>query len=177
LRAAGFEAPEVVAVLERRRFGLPLVSCAVTTYVPGPALDALWRDRVGAARRRLMLAFADYLRRLHAAGVYPQDLRAANVLVASEEPTRFVLVDLDRIRRYRRLSWRRRRKNLVQVYRSAGRGASLAERARFLRSYLGRHAPGEVRAIGAEIERVGRMKDAEYARRRAAAAVAARRSG
>ena len=177
LRAAGFEAPEVVAVLERQRFGLPLVSCAVTSYVPGPPLDALWRDRAGAARRRLMLAFADYLRRLHAAGVYAQDLRAANVLVASEEPARFVLVDLDRVRHYRRLSWRRRRKNLVQVYRSAGRGASLAERARFLRRYLGRRAAGEVRALGAEIDRMGRMKDAEYARRRAAAAVAERRSG
>ncbi len=177
LRQAGFEAPEVIAVLERYRFGLPLVSCAVTTYVPAPALDALWRDRAGMARRRLMVAFADYLRCLHVAGVYAQDLRAANVLVTSEEPARFVLVDVDRVRRYRHLSWRRRRKNLVQIYRSVGRAASLAERARFLRRYLARRVSGELRALGAEIDRVGRFKDAEYARRRIAGGVTARRSG
>ncbi len=171
LEAAGFATPEVLAVLERRTLGVALVSCAVTAYVAGPALDALWRERVGGARRRLLLDFADYLRRLHGAGIYPQDLRAANVLVASEPPQGFVLVDVDRVRRYRRLSWRRRRKNLVQVYRSIGRAASLAERARFLRRYLGRREAGDLRRIGGEIMRLGRRKDAEYARRRAAALV------
>ncbi|HEY2386665.1 MAG TPA: lipopolysaccharide kinase InaA family protein [Candidatus Binatia bacterium] len=177
LAAAGFATPEVMAVLERCSLGIPLVSCAVTAFVPGPPLDALWRERAGTARRRLLVAFADWLRRLHAAGLYPQDLRAANVLVPSESPPTFVLVDLDRVRRYRRLSWRRRRKNLAQVYRSVGRGASLGEKARFLRAYLGPGAPAELRARGAGIERLGRRKDAEYARRRAIAAVAARRSG
>jgi len=177
LAAAGFVTPDVLAVLERRPFGVPLVSCAVTTFVPGLPLDVLWRERAGADRRRLLVAFADWVRRLHAAGLYPQDLRAANVLVPSESPPTFVLVDLDRVRRYRRLSWRRRRKNLAQVHRSVGRGASLADTARFLRAYLGPEAADELRARGAEIERLGRRKDAEYARRRTAAAVAARRSG
>lgn len=170
MRGAGFDAPEVVAVLERRRLGLPLASCAVVTRVAGPALDALWRARAGAARRRLTTAFATYLRALHAAGVYPQDLRAANVLVPAEEPPRFVLVDVDRVRRYRRLSWRRRRKNLVQVHRSVGRGAPLRDAVRFLRSYLGAPTRTAIRKVGAEIARVARGKDAEYARRRAAAA-------
>jgi hypothetical protein len=165
-------------VLERRRFGILLRSCAITRLIAGPGLDVLWRMRVGAARRRLSDAFADWLRALHAAGIYPQDLRAANVLVTGEDPPRFVLVDVDRVRRYRRVAWRRRRKNLVQVHRSVGRGASLAEAARFLRRYLGPAAAGRVRAVGAEIARRGRVKDAEYARRRAAvAAERARRSG
>lgn len=177
LEEAGFSAPEVVAALERRWLGMPLVSCAVTSFVPGPALDALWRECGGSARRRLLVAFAEWVQRLHAAGIYPQDLRAANVLVPTEAPARFVLVDLDRVRRYRRLSWRRRRKNLAQVYRSVGRGTLLAEKARFLRAYLGSPSAGDLRTLGAEIERLGRRKDAEYARRRATAAVAARRSG
>jgi len=171
LRAGGFEAPDILAVLERRRLGLPLTSCAIVSYVPGDALDVLWRARTGAARRRLTLAFADYLRRLHGAGLYPQDLRAANVVVRTEDPPHFVLVDLDRVRRYRRLSWRRRRKNLVQVHRSIGRGASRPEGLRFLARYLGAPSPGALRRAAAEIARLGRVKDAEYARRRAAAAV------
>ncbi|MBI3768034.1 MAG: hypothetical protein HY271_05990 [Deltaproteobacteria bacterium] len=177
LGAAGFEAPEILAVLEHRRLGLPLWSCAIARHVSGPALDTLWRTRSGAARRRLTLAFADYLRRMHAAGIYAQDLRGANVLVPSEDPPRFVLVDLDRVRHYRRLSWRRRRKNLVQVKRSVGRGASLRDTIHFLRRYLGTAAPGVVRRAGAEILRFAAIKDAEYARRRTAAAAVRVRSG
>ena len=160
---------------------LPLRSCAVTRWVTGPAARRPLAARDAAARRALTVAFADYLRALHAAGIYPQDLRGANVLVTGEEPPRFVLVDLDRVRRYRRLSWRRRRKNVVQVHRSVGRGASLArERLRFLRRYLGDvRAAAELRARrGPRSLALGRVKDAEYARRRAAAAAErARRSG
>jgi len=170
MRAAGFPAPEIVAVLERRRLGLPTRSCAVARRVPGMPLDELWRARRGAARRALTVAFADYLRRLHQAGLYPQDLRGANILVASETPAIFVLVDLDRVRRYRRVTWRRRRKNLVQVHRSVGRGAARSEGLRFLRRYLGTASHEDLGRAALEILRLGKVKDAEYFRRRTAAA-------
>jgi len=169
MQAAGFPVPEPVAVLEDRRLGIAVRSCAVSRWVDGPPLDELWRARQGAARRSLTLAFADYLRQLHAAGLYPQDLRAANVLVTSENPPVFVLVDLDRVRRYRRLSWRRRRKNVVQVHRSVGRGAPRREGLRFLQRYLGDPSPAELRRVADEIATMGRRKDAEYARRRGVA--------
>jgi hypothetical protein len=166
MRAAGFAVPEPVAALEDRRFGVLWRSCAIARWVVGAPLDEVWRARRGRARRALTLAFADYLRRLHAAGLYPQDLRAANVLVTSEDPARFVLVDLDRVRRYRRLAWGRRRKNVVQVHRSVGRDAPLAEGLRFLRGYLGDPSRAELRRVATEIATLGRRKDAEYARRR-----------
>ncbi len=166
MREAGFPVPELLAALERRRFGVPVRSCSVTRWIDGPPLDVLWRSRHGAARRALTIAFADYLRHLHAAGLYPQDLRAANVLVAREHPPLFVLVDLDRVRRYPRLSWRRRRKNVVQVHRSVGRGAPRREGLRFLTRYLGNPGAAEVRRVATEIVELGRRKDAEYARRR-----------
>jgi len=168
MRAAGFPVPEIIAILERRRLGAPTRSCAVARRVPGAPLDELWRARRGAARRALTIDFADYLRRLHQAGLYPQDLRGANVLVSSEAPATLVLVDLDRVRRYRRVSWRRRRKNLVQVHRSVGRGASRSEGLRFLRRYLGNASHDELGRAAAEILRFGKVKDAEYFRRRAA---------
>lgn len=166
MRTAGFAVPEPIAALERRRFGVPVRSCSVARFVAGEALDDLWRARAGAARRALTIGFADYLRRLHAAGLYPQDLRAANVLVTSENPPAFVLVDLDRVRRYRRLSWRRRRKNVVQVHRSVGRGAPRREGLRFLQRYLDDPSAAELRRVADEIVALGRRKDAEYARRR-----------
>jgi hypothetical protein len=166
MRDAGFAVPEPIAALERRRFGVAVRSCMIARWVDGPGLDEVWRMRRGAARRSLTIGFADYLRGLHAAGLYPQDLRAANVLVARENPPLFVLVDLDRVRRYRRLSWRRRRKNLVQIHRSVGRGAPRRESLRFLRRYLGNPSAAELRRVAAEIVAYGRWKDAEYARRR-----------
>jgi hypothetical protein len=166
MRAGGFAVPEPIAALERRRLGVAVRSCAVSRWIDGAPLDELWRARAGAARRSLTVGFADYLRRLHAAGLYPQDLRAANVLVAGENPPVFVLVDLDRVRRYRRLSWRRRRKNVVQVHRSVGRGAPRRESLRFLQRYLGNPPPAELRRVADEIAAMGRRKDAEYARRR-----------
>ena len=137
MRTAGFAVPEPVAALEMPALRDRGPELRRDRMGHGAALDELWRARAGAARRALTRGFADYLRRLHDAGLYPQDLRAANVVVAGENPPRFVLVDLDRVRRYRRLSWRRRRKNLVQVHRSVGRGAPLRDSLRFLRRYLG----------------------------------------
>ncbi len=166
LRRAGFAAPETVAVLERRRFGVCTRSCAVTRWVPGEPLDQLWRARRGSARRALTVGFAEYLRRLHRARLYPQDLRGANILVTGDREPVFVLVDLDRVRRHRRLSWSRRRKNVVQVHRSVGRGAPRTERLRFLRRYLGTPTRRELRRAVAEIMELSRIKDAEYARRR-----------
>ena len=166
LRHAGFAAPEIVAVLERRRFGICVASCAVSRWVPGEPLDHFWRAVRGAARRTLTVAFADWLRRLHAARLYPQDLRGANVLVTGGDRPEFVLVDLDRVRRHRPLSWARRRKNVVQVHRSVGRGAPATDRLRFLRHYLGTVSRAELRRIVREILDLSRIKDAEYARRR-----------
>ncbi len=169
MRAAGFAVPGSVATLERRRAGVVVSSCAVTEWVAGARLDELWRGRRGAARRAVTLGFADYLRRLHAAGLYPQDLRAANVVVTGDDAPRFVLVDLDRVRRYRRLSWRRRRKNVVQVHRSVGRGAPVRESLSFLKRYLGDPPRHELRRVAGEIVDLGRRKDAEYTRRRGGA--------
>jgi hypothetical protein len=166
LKNAGFPAPEVLATLERRRLGVPCRSCVLARRVAGRPLDELWRERAGAARRALTIAFADYLRRVHDAGLYPQDVRGANVLVTSEDPPVFVLVDLDRVRRCRRVSWRRRWKNLVQVHRSVGRGAPRSERLRFLTRYLGTVGRGELRRAVRTILEESRVKDAEYARRR-----------
>ncbi len=166
LHAAGLPVPEMRAVLERRVLGLVRWSCTIARRVQGGSLEEVWAAQSGEARWRLTRAFADYLGRLHGAGFYPQDLRAANLLVASVEPARFVLVDLDRVRRYSSLSWERRKKNIVQVLRSVGRRASATERLRFLRRYLDAPSRGQLRRYASEILTLGQEKDAEYARRR-----------
>ena len=169
LQAAGLPVPEMRAVLERRTLGLVRWSCTIARRVEGGSLDDVWKASRGDARRQLVCALADYLRALHGAGFYPQDLRAANLLVASVKPARFVLVDLDRVRRYREVSWDRRKKNIVQILRSVGRDASATARLRFLRRYLEAPTRADLRRYASEILALGQAKDAEYARRRGGA--------
>ena len=145
----GFRTPEYAAVLERKRLGLALESCAIARRVVGPALSTAWLESPPARRAELAHAFALYLRALHAAGIYVQDLRPANLIVPLGEPLAFVLIDMDRVRRWPRLSWARRVKNLVQVHRSLRAHASQADELRFLRTYLGEELGGRALADAA----------------------------
>ena len=145
MRSAGFLTPELVAVLEQKpRFALGK-SCAVTRLLKGGArADKLWLQLSRGERLRAAALFGEFLRLLHTRGVYPQDTRARNFLVVRHgEEWQFVLVDLDRVRVYRELNWRRRIKNLVQIEEELRQVSRASERLAFLRAYLG---PGE-RAI------------------------------
>ncbi len=146
LHARGFDVPPVLAAVEYRRFGALSRSFFLTREVA----DALPADRWWArladeppaqrlrGRRALAVALGDLFRRLHAAGVYHNDLKDVNVLVHGPiAALRCVLLDLERVAIGEGVSPRRRVKNVVQLERTLGRAASAANRLRFLRAYLG----------------------------------------
>src|SRR5207249_4682939 len=96
-----------------RRAGVLRKSFFVTREVPG-ALTAnrCWQAILGepdagrrrAGRRALARALGDLFRRLHAAGVYHNDLKDVNVLVSGPPgDPRCVLLDLERVRVLRRV--------------------------------------------------------------------------
>lgn len=166
MRAAGFRAPELVAVLEKRGYSGGIRSCVVTRVVTdGRRADEIWdglsrRDRIEFGRR-----LALFVRELHARGLYPQDLSAANLIcVRQEDGWQIVLVDLDRVRAYRRLSWRRRRKHLVQIERSLRAHTRLIERAGFLGVYLGGASRAEGTRIAEDVLAASRRRDADSPR-------------
>jgi tRNA A-37 threonylcarbamoyl transferase component Bud32 len=139
MRKVGFRVPQLVAVLEKRPRVARGKSCAVTRLVEdGIRADKLWQQLSRGERVHAAALFGGYLRALHARGVYPQDTRVRNFLVVRDGTAwHFVLVDLDRVRVYRRLTWRRRIKNLVQIEEEVGRVSRAGERLAFLRAYLG----------------------------------------
>ncbi len=138
MRRAGLRVPALVALLEKHRGIARVGSCVVSEWIGGAQSQQAWATLRGAERYRFARALGLYMRHLHGAGVYPQDTSANNILACREgDGWQFVLVDLDRVRRYRRLSWRRRRHNLVQLQRSLGRSARPGEQLTFLRTYLG----------------------------------------
>jgi len=93
-------------------------------------------------RRRLIADGAEYLADLHIHKIYHSDFTADNILVReSEDGQRFeiFLIDLDAVRTIFRISDRRRDKNLERMGRNFLdlRMISTADRARFLKYYLG----------------------------------------
>jgi glycosyl transferase family 2/lipopolysaccharide kinase (Kdo/WaaP) family protein len=170
LAARGFATPERVAAVEMRRFGVLGRSFFVTREVPDArTADVYWREAVlgevdgvrrRAARRGLARALGDLFRRLHAAGVYHNDLKDVNVLVRGPASSpACVLLDLERIRVLPRLGRGRRVKNLVQLARTLGPHASATDRARFLRAYLGDAARDQRRWWASAVRRRAARKD------------------
>jgi hypothetical protein len=130
--------------------------------------DRCWDAMAGcpAARHRFARALGDLFRRLHAAGVYHNDLKDVNILVRGDdaEPA-LVLLDLERVQIGGWLGRRRRTKNLVQLERTLGRRVSAAARLRVLHAYLGPAASREERrAWAARIVAAAAHKDRAAAR-------------
>jgi hypothetical protein len=170
LAAHGFATPEPVAAIEFRRAGLLRRSFFVTHEAAGAVTaDVRWQAiradpdgrRRRAARRAFARALGDLFRRLHAAGLYHNDLKDVNVLVDGPAAApRCILLDLERVRSLGRVGRRRRVKNLVQLARTLGRQASATDRARFLHAYLGGTSRrAERRAWAAVVARRAARKD------------------
>ena len=171
LRARGFGTPDVVAAIEVRRSGVLRKSFFLTRDVTDArTADVRWSEILAAppgptrrrARQALARALGHLFARLHAAGVYHNDLKDVNVLVrGSDDAPALVLLDLERVRLLGRVGRGRRRKNLVQLDRTLGRRATRTDRMRFLQAYVGAGAArterrawvGAVRAATAAKER------------------------
>jgi tRNA A-37 threonylcarbamoyl transferase component Bud32 len=142
LAAMGFDVPELAACGEKRRGPFLSKSFLVTRAVPGARtlaelLDNGEEERRGRAAgppaRQVLALVARTLRRLHDLNVFHPDLNPANFLISPAG--RLVIIDADRARFLRRLSWRRRVKNLSQLNAHLERRLSLGERLRLLRLY------------------------------------------
>jgi tRNA A-37 threonylcarbamoyl transferase component Bud32 len=96
---------------------------------------------IGRKKQMFIAKTAQFLGRLHLAGVYHGDLTARNILVAQGDDiqdARLFLIDLDAIRSTRWISRRRRIKNLDELGRNFLdlKIISTCDRARFLKHYL-----------------------------------------
>jgi hypothetical protein len=148
LSSARIAGAKPVAAVEGRRLGMVTKSFFFTEEIArGKTIDAYWRDalaplggRDGFRRRRNFLrALASLFRSLHGQSVYHGDLKDVNIIVVAGEPGQadcFFLLDLEGIRRYGRLSRRRRVKNLVQLNRTFGRYVRSTDKMCFLKEYL-----------------------------------------
>jgi hypothetical protein len=132
LKEAKIPAVRAIAAVEFRRCGMLTKSFFLTDeIVGGKTANAYWQKELqeltgaGANRRRrnFLQRLASLFRQLHDRNIYHNDLKDNNILVISgddHQAKSVFLLDLEGIRRYRRLSWRRRINNLVQLNRTLG---------------------------------------------------------
>ena len=125
-------------------------------------------ERERQLRRETLAAVAGCVRRLHDAGLFTSDLQETNLMIdQADGAVRIHFVDLDGFRQLGRVSWKRRRRNLVQLDRSVGRFMTRTERLRFLRVYLGAQwERAAVRKLVGRLMLERERKEREFARRR-----------
>ncbi len=175
LAQAGFACPAPLAALDIRSAGSVRTSYLLSEALrEARTLSAFVDRRLGGARcdfrwrREISRSVASEVHRLHEAGLYSSDLQETNLMLEpGGDGPRIYFVDLDGFRLMARVSWRYRKRNLVQLDRSAGRFLSRPERLRFLYDYLGSRPERTVarRLIGDLLEhRI--LKEHEYLRRR-----------
>ena len=144
----GFLVPRVLAIGEERG---GRGWCATAALGGEPiatriaALSAAQNDALGGARdtatlrakRGLLAALGREVARLHRAGVVAGDLVPANVWIAlADADLRVAFLDHDRTRvGAAPASWRRARRNLVQLNRVVLAGVTAADRLRVYRAY------------------------------------------
>jgi tRNA A-37 threonylcarbamoyl transferase component Bud32 len=142
LKTAGFQTADLVAFGEECGYLWEHFSFLLTRAVPvTQTVEDFIRDSHDRARRREVIqALAIEVRRLHAAGLAAPDLYCRHLFVelASQGP-RFHWIDVSRLDRCRRVSLRRRARDLAALNITAPlRFASARERLLFLRTYAGR---------------------------------------
>jgi tRNA A-37 threonylcarbamoyl transferase component Bud32 len=174
LRAAGFRCPEPVAAGEQITLGAARRSWLISEALTQAQVFSVFLDRRRGGlrdrrewRREVLGEVARCVRRLHDVGLFTSDLQETNLMLAGEAgDLEIYFVDLDGFRQLTAVSWRRRRRNLVQLDRTVGRFLSRSERLHFLREYL---APGArpLRPLTAALMRERARKDSSNARKHA----------
>lgn len=149
LAESGIRTARPLAAVDSRSWGMLNRSFFLSEEIEdGKTADAYWREELVTVkgkegmrrRKRFLRAMGELFRCLHKQDVYHNDLKDANILVRpdfSGGAENFYLLDLEGIRRFRKLDRRRQIKNLVQLNRTLGNYLRATDKLRFLEGYLG----------------------------------------
>jgi len=137
----GIAAPEAVSLVKHGGRSY-LVTRFINDAVP---LNLLLRERFSkpldraevAAKRTMVKQLGQWLRRIHDRGIYHDDWSSKNILATQHnEQWTFHMLDMESVLPQKRLTYRRRVKNLGQIS-DAPFGITRTDRMRFLLAYAG----------------------------------------
>ncbi len=170
LRVRGIPTPDALALVEYRSGLLSKRSLLFTRYIEGACeLNEYVLSRYGGAlspatrkqKKRFIQTLAELIRDMHAKGIYHADMKSNNILVREDgDAWKLFIIDLDRVRLRKSLSFTQRANNLAQINASVAACITPADRISFFRHY----AKGRSPAPGAKkyfrrIMDIGRKKN------------------
>jgi tRNA A-37 threonylcarbamoyl transferase component Bud32 len=139
LGARGVQTPQVLAAMCSN--GMHWLATAAVS--PAQRADLWHKEQLDSGQagrgniRQACVALAEMIARMHLAGLLQDDLHCGNILIRTDgRRPKPVLMDLHRVRKYRRLSRRRMAANLAQLYHDRQALTTRSERLRFLKHYL-----------------------------------------
>jgi tRNA A-37 threonylcarbamoyl transferase component Bud32 len=145
LRVRGVSTPDALALLECRGGLLLGRTILITRYLDRSQelneyvllrYNRVLSDEETRHKKRFIAALAGVIRDMHTKGIYHADLKSNNILVCEEADSwRLFVVDLDRLRCDRRLSFEERATNLAQMNASVAACITPANRMLFFRYY------------------------------------------
>ena len=118
LRNLGIDTPEEVAVVEVRRRGVLRQSCFVSLCSDyRPLRPVIERFLQGSDSKPILDSVAEFLNRMHWAGVLHEDLNVGNILYREGPSGKylFCVIDTNRMSFHRHLSMRQRLKNMRRL--------------------------------------------------------------
>ena len=159
-----------IALGERRQrkflFENYLVTLAISSAIP---LDEFVERHLperpepirSQIRQQLAKAMAVLTARLHEAGLLHQDFHPGNIMVrlAADHTPELFMIDLDALRKIRRVTWKPARQNLALLDHFFWLRSSRTDRFRFLKTYLRNRSgpPPDVRGFAHRIEATTRL--------------------
>lgn len=151
----GFAVPEVLSTGSLKNKNPYLVTAAgPSKAVP----DYLYKHNAPSetVRREWLKSFAQYVGKMHKAGIVHGDLRAGNILMSVENgKPEFVMIDIERNSYHKEVPLRLVKKNLVQlIKRLPFHFVSATDRMRFLKYYniaYGRFSKEELKRLGYDV--------------------------
>ncbi|MEP9411071.1 MAG: hypothetical protein HRF42_06645 [Candidatus Brocadia sp.] len=147
LMAANFQTPQPIAFFEEKRTGILkksfIIMEDISVFLPcNRYVSERFRDPCNKAaagkKREFISCLAMSFKHLHDSGIYHCDLKANNIMIRELLDTwDFFYLDLDRVSFYKKITIKKRVKNLSQLNASIPHCITYTDRLRFYRTYAG----------------------------------------
>jgi tRNA A-37 threonylcarbamoyl transferase component Bud32 len=141
LQEAGIGAAQPLALIRHRHRGLIRLEWIVMEVIPNALeldrylLKQIQNDWTWVKKSRFVRSFAGFIGRIHSMEIFHSDLKTCNILVKEDSDPSFSLLDYDDIIVTQTVPFKKRIKNLVQIFLSTPIALNAVDRMRFMREY------------------------------------------
>lgn len=147
LMAANFRTPQPIAIFEEKRASIlkksfiimeDISACLPCNSYVSEKFHDHYKMATSVEKRRFISCLARSFKQLHESGIYHRDLKANNIMIRELPDTWDVFyLDLDRVSFHKKITVKKKVKNLSQLNASIPHCITYTDRLRFYQTYAG----------------------------------------